>query len=846
MTPSHYIPESSNTGYVMNPQRGFLSVIVPEATENIIENPSAEFDFTGWTPTSAMFRNTTWQTSGAYCIGFLTGISNGGGYYTQTVVTNTQYTWSLDFKGYAGVKYLIRVVNGGTTFASKPFIGTGFTQHLSVGFISTGVTTVNLYVQNNADNRGAYLWVDSMQLEAKAYETTYSDGEQDGCSWRGGPHASASSRTGQSRAGGRIRRLDYYGLQVLGISGLDMPQLQNQESAYAVRNGSEYLGYKVLPRQIIITGIFGGSRYDVVQRKKRDLLALFKPDATGTAQPIRFRYHAFDGTRPIGEELEFDAVYTEGLEGAGDSLYGERVAIRFTLYDPNLRSVRTYGEVLDEQDYFHAHWIAGRINGQWNNMGAPTVAASADVHVMKIGPDGKLYIGGGFKDWGGAGNDYIVRYNFVTQAWENVGAPGSGTDTVYDICWGPTGYMYLVGNFHAWGALPNANHVVYFDGTNYQSVNDPTGVIGIYGCVVDRENQLWVVGNFTNLGGIAGANGIAKWNGVWNASLNCNLASVWTVELGTDGLVYVGMDNVGSGAIKYVARRISSGVWEQVGTGINNTAVRNIAFSPDGVCYIAGNFTTAGGYTVQSLAKLNGEDWVPLGSTNEQLPVTTYIFDVAFDSTGNLYVVYRGAGVLDFSAMLCMWNGFSWVTSDLYTAAAVNLKALAIDNNGNIFIAPETVIINTEEAAGITNHSYGGSAHVSPVVTMLGPGIIYTIANETTNDRLWFDSLTLQATERAILYLGNNPSFLSAFFNVFYGKRPTPATYSPRTIDYLTGPGRGDMISTISRGSSISSFGLLTGSNKISCLVGASDSNTQVAMYYKRAYWGVQDASGVK
>jgi hypothetical protein len=72
-----------------------------------------------------------------------------------------------------------------------------------------------------------------------------------------------------------------------------------------------------------------------------------------------------------------------------------------------------------------------------------------------------------------------------------------------------------------------------------------------------------------------------------------------------------------------------------------------------------------------------------------------------------------------------------------------------------------------------------------------------------------------------------------------------PDGVRPRISD-TTGPGRGNLLSAILRGSDITSFKLLPGSNKLSCLVGASDGNTQVAMYYKRAYWGVQDASGVK
>jgi hypothetical protein len=201
---------------------------------------------------------------------------------------------------------------------------------------------------------------------------------------------------------------------------------------------------------------------------------------------------------------------------------------------------------------------------------------------------------------------------------------------------------------------------------------------------------------------------------------------------------------------------------------------------------------------------------------------------------------------------MAMWNGFSWVTLDISTGSGPNPRGITMDGVGNIFITSNEEFGNIN-SAGMTTITNLGSADANLIFEISGPGTIYTIFNETTGDKLWFD-LTLTENEKAILSLGNNPSFLSTFSGFSGESRwgvmsSTPGIYSvfPITAINVTGPGRGNIISTILPGSNLNSFHLAPGVNKISCLVaGVTDvKKTFVNMYYKPTYWGVQDASGV-
>jgi hypothetical protein len=76
--------------------------------------------------------------------------------------------------------------------------------------------------------------------------------------------------------------------------------------------------------------------------------------------------------------------------------------------------------------------------------------------------------------------------------------------------------------------------------------------------------------------------------------------------------------------------------WSALGNGIN-TWVAALVVDGSGNLYAGGEFTTAGGAVIEFLARWDGAAWeVPFDTTGGR-GVTGMIIALAFDSSGNLY-----------------------------------------------------------------------------------------------------------------------------------------------------------------------------------------------------------------
>jgi hypothetical protein len=857
------------SGYILNPARGYLSVIAPEATENIIANPSFEFINTlpwyvfntGGTVSATLVAD--WQTSGAKSLKVTTGGATvvAGVELDIDVIPATRYTLGMDVKCVLGNRYNLRVEGTGTILANLPFIGTGFLRYLTVGFDTGLETHVHLFVEQVGT--GSPFYIDTVQCEAKAYATTHCDGDQRGCVWSGKPHASRSSRSADEASGGRVRRLDQYGLHVLSISGLEMPTVTHQSVDYATRHGSVYQNYRFPTRQITIVGIISGPRPDVFQSRKRELIKLFNVEQMPTPQPITFRYQAYDGKRKIGNELEFSAVYAEGLEGAGDNVLQERVAIRFTLYDPLLREVTTSGSAVDFQDTFCAiPPLAARINGQWNSLGCPSTFANVQVvNVTKIGPDGKLYIGGYFRNFNGeAGLDFIARYNFETALWEEIGTLGDVNGRVMDLTWDSSGNLYLVGFFTSIAGDATRKYIAKWNETTttWSTLGTPSSALPgafLRTITIDTGGNIWVGGqSIQNFAGIANANGIAKWNistSLWEAVGNIQ-TDVYDIIISPTGEIYASGEI--TSPFSRVGKYVSGTTWVQIGD-VTNYSVECMAFSQDGKLYIGGAFLVASSAYLETVAVYNGDFFEAVGNTEYKLggvfyfpAITIRVHSIAIANNGDIYVSYGDTNAIStfvssFPCGAIKWNGFSWVALDLSVENAnarvdVNAASIYLDVSDNIYIGFQFELFaksNSVNSAGITTIQNNGTTINDITFSFKGPGTLYTLANETTGDRIWFD-VVLQTGEMAVLNLGSNLSFQSTFVAGSFSGGGGGAT----------GPRMGSLISKIKPGSAISTFRLVPGENKISCLIdGVTSGVTSVTMHYKPTYLGVSGASGV-
>lgn len=145
-----------------------------------------------------------------------------------------------------------------------------------------------------------------------------------------------------------------------------------------------------------------------------------------------------------------------------------------------------------------------------------------------------------------------------------------------------------------------------------------------------------------------------------------------------------------SATFDYIAERKVSGkssgsnTWAELSSGMNG-AVKAIARHPDGSLYIGGSFTTAGGVTVNHIAKWDGTSFSALGSgpgVNGDVNAivitpdgTVYLFGAFTAETGG------GAGTLDRAAS---WNGSSY--TELNTGLNGTVNAAVLGHNNWIYV----------------------------------------------------------------------------------------------------------------------------------------------------------------
>ncbi len=159
---------------------------------------------------------------------------------------------------------------------------------------------------------------------------------------------------------------------------------------------------------------------------------------------------------------------------------------------------------------------------------------------------------------------------------------------------------------------------------------------------------------------------------------------VRALAIDSSGNLYAGGEftTAGGTTVNYIAKWNGTS-WSALGTGMNSTVVA-LAIDSSGNLYAGGTFTTAGGTTVNRIAKWNGTSWSALGTGM----MNGQVLALAIDSSGNLYAggSFTTAGGTTAN-YIAKWNGTSW--SALGTGMNIWVSALAIDSSGNLYAGGE-------------------------------------------------------------------------------------------------------------------------------------------------------------
>lgn len=235
---------------------------------------------------------------------------------------------------------------------------------------------------------------------------------------------------------------------------------------------------------------------------------------------------------------------------------------------------------------------------------------------------------------------------------------------------------------------------------------------------------LYVTGAFTTIGGVA-ANRVARWNGTVWSPLGTGLNGDGITMVGHAGSadlpagLYVGgwFTTAGGVTVNRIARWNGSS-WSALGTGTASN-LWALAIFDEGSgprLFAGGEFTSIGGVAANRIARWNGATWSALGSGCSELVMS---LDTHDDGSGTaLYVggAFQQAGGLTVNR-IAKWNGAAW--AGLATGANGNVRAIASypsPAGQRLIIGGDFANVGGVPAARIA--SWDGSAW-----TQLGPGL---------------------------------------------------------------------------------------------------------------------------
>lgn len=822
-------------------------IVVPETTQNRVLNPSAEvaLNFTAEAGTTVT-RETTYSKYGVYSYRVQCNADNEGmtltlatlaaaDHYVSMVVRGTlpaAWDWSLNNVAYAA-PVAIEVLDANWTVYG-----------LQVAAANCAGTL--LYIHQNGAGAGDF-YVDGVQVEAKTGGTTYCDGDQPGCSWDNAPHASTSTRSAYSRAGGRVYDLDtQYGFKMGSVSGEGMGPIANLLDSYAIIPGGEMQGYKTQSRSFTMTGLIQGTSFSNLHAKRQALLNILKPDAVPDDQPIIFRYTGATVHKQIS------AYYEGGLEYAVDArdCTWENVALRFLAADPYWYEIGQSAAVLDSYDLPALRYLAIRsattlaaLTTIWSDTGlGANPTANGTVYAICIASDKSVYIGGDFTGLAGvAGRDYLARYVPGT-GWTTVGGASDVNLIVYAIAEGPDGKIYIGGTFTDVDGVANADYVACWDGAAWTAVGNPNSGGAAFTSVraleFDHSGNLYMGGTFTDVQGVALADCLARWDGAnWTAvgdivTATTTLVCVYAISIDSRDYIAIGgnfTDLAGDADADYWATCNGYGTaW----TAINDIALNGIVYtmdhSHDDILYAGGAFTNAAGIAAADyiLGYRGWEGHVPF-ALSTGAGATVRAIRIAEDG-----LIWVGGDFLTIGGMTCfylgIWNGSNWVLPDIALGAGGEVNAIdtgvpdpVIDQNYDVWVAKSST--DNEQSAGDVTITNDGTENAYPVIKVErvleavykgGPlATLYSIRNETTGKTLWFNYPLLGGE---VLTVDTTPS-RKKVSSSFFGRRA----------------------SAILPSSDLGTFCLQPGTNIITAYVWLSGATVNVTMTYSDSYWSL-------
>lgn len=800
-----------------------LRIMVPDGTTNYVKNPALRYDTTGYTANGAtVTRSTERARFGLASLKVVTAGSafNEGAFYRVSWLngTTSPITASVYLRGAGKVR--IRLVDnwqGGQFISKAQFLTDERWTRFDVSGRCNGSDDIRIYVESaDALPKAITFYADGFQIEAKAYVTSYVDGDQPGCMWNVVKHGSISTRSATSRAGGRYVELanddrPEKNIYMTVIGGLGVGPMRSNVQSFADAPGSYYQNTKLMDRVITIT--FHATAPDIYGTKPvslRDLHALRKtlfdiirPDKTYGSEEFTLEYQ--DGEFPV----YLRARYEGGMEGSWDvrNKYVQSFPVRFRAVSPILFDDNYEVSSLNFQDRTIFNYVMQRVDGVWGRMNG---GLNSYVNRFAFGNHGELIAGGAFSVVNNSSTAIdptlsCLRIGYWDGTrWQKFGSGASSP--VYDIAVAPNGDIYIAGGFTSVGGV-SANGVAKWNGSTWEALGSGINAIG-YAIAIAPNGNVYVGGNFTTAGGktvgyCAYYDG-ANWQTMGN-ELGLNSA-VYSIAISQDGSqVYLGGNftdergSPGNLALNYIA--LYEPAFDQfavLGDGFD-AFVRKVFLSSSGRLYAGGNFTESGTQVMLYISYWNGAAWYGLDLGADDL-----VFDIDENKEGHILATGNFTRMGSTSARgVALYNGATWTEIDGVPNA--NCYGCKFDQYGNIYLSMNGTVASFAKR---TTVNVKGTMETHPTVYIKGPCTLRWLENQTTKKRIYADLDILTGEE--------------VIFEFATGK--------------VTSNARGDISYALMPGSDLHAWTLIPGDNIISALM-INDMSAIMNIYYAPRHW---------
>ncbi|HUR15709.1 MAG TPA: hypothetical protein VMZ33_00360 [Candidatus Limnocylindrales bacterium] len=228
----------------------------------------------------------------------------------------------------------------------------------------------------------------------------------------------------------------------------------------------------------------------------------------------------------------------------------------------------------------------------------------------------------------------------VAASWTQPGQPGDLNGSVKAFATIGSD-LYMAGQFTNVGGDPAADYVVRWDGTDWHALGSNGSGDGALGAatydLAVMDDDLYVAGSFLNAAGIPQADNLARWDG-----------AAWSAVGGYHG------------------------------NGVFNGFVAALAVSGDRL-YAGGSFQdVAGKPAADNIARWNGRTWSAIGSDgNGNGAVGSFIYDIAVGRSG-IYAAggFQNAGGHPEADHVARWNGSEWLPLGSNGAGGPAINAL--------------------------------------------------------------------------------------------------------------------------------------------------------------------------